>query len=152
MDSLVRKSNYRMKKVLAKFFGSHEILHKVKPERLLKLLTGFPVYSYKVGDFKSEELFHKMEEAYSNGYIVFAYNNVNMDKKNLYEQYFDKDFFYPIVNTVKIDSQKVIVLRNIWKKKEYDFNYYTSKQNLSKNERKQIEKLDELSVAIFSNF
>jgi len=118
----------------------------------LKLVTGFPVYSFKLGDLNEENLFYKMEEACVNGYVTFAYNDKNLEKNNVYEHHFHKDYFYPIVNTVKIDSQKVIVLRNIWKKKEYDFSYYSSKPNLSKNEKRQIEKFDETSVAILSNF
>ncbi len=152
MDCFIRESKNCLKKVLAKFFGSHEKLHKVKPERLLKLVTGFPVYSFKLGDLNEESLFYKMEEACLNGYVAFAYNDKNLEKKNAYEHQFHKDYFYPIVNTVKIDSQKVIVLRNIWKKREYDFSFYSSKNNLSKNEKRQIEKFDEASVAILSNF
>lgn len=135
--------------MLAKFFGSYENLHKSKPERLLKLLTGFPVTSFKLGNFDEESLYSKMEEAEKNGYLVLAYaDEGNLDKKNTYKTYFEKDYFYPIVAAVKADSHKMVFVRNVWKKKEFPGIFYKSHDKLSPRVVKQIEMYDDTSIVM----
>ena len=43
-------------------------------------------------------------------------------------------------------------MRNIWKKKDYDFFYYKGQDKLSPQIQRQIEKFDEISVAMMSKF
>lgn len=89
-----------------------------------------------------------MEEAYKNGYLLLAYTSeASLD----YLQYFEKDYFYPIVAMIRSDSHKMIFMRNIWKKRDYDLFYYKNQDKLPSTIQRQIEKYDEISVSMMSN-
>jgi hypothetical protein len=118
-----------------------------------------------ISNFSENEInlfFEKLEDASLQGYIMTAYADKDyiMNKKNFQnsqnlenspnENYFVKDFAYPIIAAINTGQYKMIILRNMWKDINFQGEFYLNSNKLPANVLRYFETYQEKTVIIMT--
>ena len=140
-----------LEKAWAKINGGYSNIIKGWMRHVLQAITGFSSEVFKHKKIKHEILWNKIVESKKNNFIITCSTRDNVDIYGLVNNH-----AYSLVDCIEILSKgkkvKLVLIRNIWKIKEWNGDWGNKSLLWGEEERKQINYYENKKGAFFMSF